>query len=108
MLGEKLKQLRQKRNVRQATVAKILNITQQAYAKYEQNITEPDTTNLKKLADFFGVSIDYLLDREECSTQENLLTVFGFGGERKDFELNSEQIKLIEQLAEHMQKENDK
>ncbi len=60
-LGEKLKELRKSKNINQSTIANLLNISQQAYAKYEQNITEPDNENLKILANYFNVSVDYLL-----------------------------------------------
>ena len=63
-LGEKLKYLRNLKKVNQATVAKLLNISQQAYAKYEKDITEPDTDSLKILSSYFNVSIDYLLGAE--------------------------------------------
>ena len=109
-LGEKLKNLRKNKKVNQATVAKLLNISQQAYAKYEKDITEPDTQRLVILSEFYNVSIDYLLGRdkqtltEEQST-ENTITVFGYGGKRRDYHLSEENAKLLEQLAEKMEKE---
>ena len=60
-LGNKLKYLRKNKKVNQSTIADLLNISQQAYAKYEQDITEPDTKNLKILANYFNVTVDYLI-----------------------------------------------
>ena len=56
-----LKFLRLERNLFQKDVARELNISQQAYANYENSLREPDTQMLKKIASFFDVSIDTLL-----------------------------------------------
>lgn len=69
---EKLKFLRQKHNKRQADVADYLGITYQAYAHYEKGRHQPDPETLKKLADYFYVSVDYLLEQKEIP--ENILT----------------------------------
>jgi len=66
-LSNNLRKLRREGKLSQAQVATRLNISQQAYAKYESEKgyrTEPDIDSLKKLADFYGVSIDYLLGNE--------------------------------------------
>lgn len=60
MLGERLKELRKKRNLKQEEVAEAINISRQAYAKWETNGAEPSITFLIELAKFFNVSIDYL------------------------------------------------
>lgn len=65
MLSETLKRLRDYRGITQAELAQILGITQQAVAKWERNKSEPDSSGLKQLSKYFGVSIDYLLDNEE-------------------------------------------
>lgn len=58
----KLKLLREKKGVSQKEVALFINKTQQAYGKYENDLAEPDIATLKKLAEYFNVSLDYLLD----------------------------------------------
>lgn len=45
-------------------LCKILNISQPSLSAYEVGLYEPDTETLKKIADYFNVSIDYLLGRE--------------------------------------------
>ena len=57
-------------NKSQALVASELGISQRAYSNYENGTREPDFTTLAKIADHFGVSIDYLLGREQ-SQYEN-------------------------------------
>lgn len=56
--------LREQNNITQKQLAEYLGMTRQGYAHYEQGDREPDPTTLIKLADFFSVSVDYLLERE--------------------------------------------
>ena len=61
----KLKALRKEKKLNQGEVAELLGITAQAYQKYEYGTAELTHENLVKLADFYGVSADYLLGRTE-------------------------------------------
>ncbi|MDR0294079.1 MAG: helix-turn-helix domain-containing protein [Oscillospiraceae bacterium] len=63
MLGDKLAELRKKRGLTQVDVAAFLQISRQAYSTYEVGKHEMDLQSLQKLADFYGVSIDYLFGR---------------------------------------------
>ena len=63
--AEKLKRIRLKMNLTQKDIAKILGITRTAYANYEQGLREPNLLTLWKIADFFDVSVDYLLGRKD-------------------------------------------
>ncbi|MEK5332702.1 helix-turn-helix domain-containing protein [Lysinibacillus sp. FSL W8-0992] len=63
MLGKKLKNLRGKRT--QEEIAKAVGLSRARYAHYENDIREPDLETLERFADFFDVSIDYLLGRTE-------------------------------------------
>ncbi|AMA74192.1 MULTISPECIES: helix-turn-helix domain-containing protein [Aneurinibacillus] len=63
MLGDRLKKLRQQKNLTQEEIAKHLNISRGTYAHYEINKRQPDFATLQKFADFFNVSTDYLLGR---------------------------------------------
>lgn len=58
-----LKQLRKENKKSQTEVAKLLNITQQTYARYELETSEPTIDTLCKLADYYGVSLDFLVGR---------------------------------------------
>lgn len=69
-----LKQLREQSRLSQKDIADYLGITRQAVASYELAKREPDYEILKKLADYFGVSIDYILGRANCRDL-NALTV---------------------------------
>ena len=57
-----LRDLRNQRKLSQRDIAEFLGITQQAYANYENGNREPDLQTLKKLADYFGVLTDFLLE----------------------------------------------
>ena len=61
MLGHRLRALREKRNITQDRVARALDITRPAYTQYESGTRNPDPDMLKKLAELFDVSVDYLL-----------------------------------------------
>ena len=60
-----LKFLRQKQNLKQKDLSKILNCSQTLISKWEKNEREPDIEVLKKLSKLFNCSIDYLLDNED-------------------------------------------
>lgn len=62
--GQILKDLRIKKGLKQSDIADYLEITQQAYQRYEYGTSEPNSDGYIKLADFYGVSVDYLLGRE--------------------------------------------
>lgn len=60
-LGKRLKEVREKRGYTQIAVAKKLGITNTALSNYERGERDPDTTLLKRLAELYLVSIDWLL-----------------------------------------------
>ncbi len=61
----RLKELRKENRITQAEMAKILNIKQQSYARYENNTSEPSYEMLVKISKIFSVSCDYLLGNED-------------------------------------------
>lgn len=65
MLAQRLLYLRQKNKKTQAEIASLLGITRQAYGYYEKGEREPDMESLGKLADYFEVTVDYLLGRTD-------------------------------------------
>jgi transcriptional regulator with XRE-family HTH domain len=65
MLSTRLIELRNKKGITQTELAKILNIRQNTYSQYETKNRQPDYETLKKIADYYQVSIDYLLEHEK-------------------------------------------
>lgn len=57
----RLKDLREDKDLYQKDIAKILNIKQQQYSRYETDETEISVTLLKELAKFYKTSTDYIL-----------------------------------------------
>ena len=69
-----LKALRIRKGLSQQKLADVLELTQQAINRYENQNVEPDISTLIKLADFFGTTIDYLVDRQLPSNQQGMIS----------------------------------
>lgn len=60
---EIIRELREDRDLKQKDLAKILKTTQQVYSRYEKGINEIPLHHLIVLANFYNVSVDYILGR---------------------------------------------
>ncbi|MBP2079630.1 helix-turn-helix domain-containing protein [Oceanobacillus polygoni] len=67
MLGDRLKKLRKQHNLSQEELSKKLDISRGTYAHYEINKRQPDYETLKKIANYFNVSLDFLITGNEFS-----------------------------------------
>lgn len=67
MQFERLRNLREDRDLTQAEIAKYLNISPRTYSDYENGEILVPITALIKLADYYHVSIDYLVGRTNQS-----------------------------------------
>ena len=88
MEKNRLRYLREKEALTQTDVAHALHIGQSTYNRYERGIREPDHETLKKIADFFHVSLDFLLrhDRPYARKEPDTdLAVFLLEGSYKIF-----------------------
>ena len=65
MLFPNIRGLREDRDYRQREIAAFLNVSQNTYSQYENGVIELTAENLVQLADFYDVSVDYLLGRTE-------------------------------------------
>ncbi len=65
-----LYKLRKEKKMSQQDIGNLIGISSQAVSKWETGISEPDNKSLKKLANFFNVSIDYLLNNTEINDNE--------------------------------------
>lgn len=61
----RLKQLRRERNISQLKLAMDLNMNQNSISRYENLEREADYETLIRFADYFSVSLDYLLGRTD-------------------------------------------
>lgn len=66
----KLKLLREQQNISQAKLASYLGVVRSTICQYEKGNRIPDTETLIKLADYFNVSVDYLIGHEELTSEE--------------------------------------
>ena len=67
-IGEKIKDLREERQLSQYQLALALNLPRYILSNIEQGRTEPNIDHLIKLADYFQCSVDELLGREDYGT----------------------------------------
>ena len=63
--SERLLAIRTERNARQSDVAAAAGVSVRGYQYYEKGVKEPTLSVLISLADFFGVSLDYLCGRSD-------------------------------------------
>ncbi len=60
---QRIRNLREDKDMNQTKIAKILGMSQTGYSKYETGENDIPTAILIKLADFYDVSVDYILER---------------------------------------------
>ena len=70
MIGEKIRSLRKLNGYTLDKLAEISGIAKPILSKYENSYNEPNATNIRKLADAFDVSIDYLFSRDKKIVSE--------------------------------------
>ena len=70
ILAQRLLELRKSRGLKQEDVAMESGIAYRSYRRYESGEREPTASVLCKLADFYGVSTDYLLGRQTARPSE--------------------------------------
>ena len=68
MQFKNLRGVREDRDIKQKDIAKVLNVSQNTYSQYETGVIALTAEVLIKLSDFYGVSVDYLLDRTDNPT----------------------------------------
>lgn len=85
---DNLKMLRENKNLSQGECAEALGIPKTTYWSYETGRTQPSFNQLKKIAELFGCSIDFLLDHQTTDT----LYLSGFSDTQKKI------IELVKRL----------
>ena len=71
MLGNNIKELRKAKRMTQKELADTLHVSQQTVGSWETERAIPGADTLAQLADYFGVTTDYLLGRKEDSKTKN-------------------------------------
>ncbi|MCX8130907.1 MAG: helix-turn-helix domain-containing protein [Clostridia bacterium] len=93
-LGKKLKDLREERKLSQTELSKQLNISQKSLSNYELDQREMDYETLKRISDFFSVSIDWLLGKSEYRNEEELLEQAYFNKLKTKYDATEKDIAL--------------
>ncbi len=65
IFAQRLRELRKEKQLRQEDIALDLNVSRQTISKYERGQREPDYRMLKRIADYYKVSLDYLFGRTD-------------------------------------------
>lgn len=93
MIAKKLLNLRERANISQSKLAKILFINQQTYSRYETGITKPTISTLQKIADFYGVPLEYFAENKQGTDYQ---TVFSLT--KDEIEILKEAKKIIDKI----------
>ena len=102
LFGARLRALRRRAKWTQQAVADRLSIHRTTYTKYETGVVTPDQQGLLKLAEIFGVTVDYLLGREETAVR------YVANDESKRIEVSLQEkvlLQMFRQLSPEEQKE---
>ena len=65
MQFKNLRAIREDKDIKQKDIAAYLNVSQNTYSQYETGVIPLTADVLIKLADYYNVSVDYLLDRTD-------------------------------------------
>ena len=74
---QQLRNLRKSKGLSMKELGRVIGVAESTISLYENNKRQPDNATLSALADFFGVSIDYLLGRNETKNPPNVFDVDG-------------------------------
>src|SRR5690554_5637414 len=64
-LGQRIKQLRENKDMSQIELGKLINVGNTTVSQWQSDKRSPDVPTIKRLADIFGTSSDYLLGRTD-------------------------------------------
>lgn len=117
MLADVLKRLREQHALSQAKLSEQLQIPKGTYVTYEYGTREPNIEMINKLADFYGVTTDYLLGREtgEASALDALAAEFNMSALEKKIadnylalpkSMRGDLMKFLREAVEEVQNES--
>lgn len=111
----KFKELRKAKNLTQVEFAEKMNVDQSTVSKWEKDKAIPDIQTLYQLANFFNVSVDYILGKDnnppssqpEPPQKENTVRIIGRGGVVKEYKVTDRERKLFEAMLEAQDEDPD-
>lgn len=93
MIADRIQYLREKSDLTQSNLARLLGITRSSVNAWEMGISVPSTQYIVELSEIFKVSTDFLLNVET----NNVLSVDG---------LNDDDIKIVYEMIKHLREKN--
>lgn len=108
MFSDVLKFLRKEKKITQIELSEILHVSSGAIGNWESGKRQPDYATLEKLADFFGVSVDYLLGREKKADSvmdddtSNTIKIVGRNGHKIERHLTDAQLAALKAIIDQM------
>lgn len=106
MLGNRIKERREKKGLLQKDIANFVGVSQQAVARWEKGETEPDSATLVKLAELLECSVDYLLGRTNVPTPIETIAAHHEGEEWTEEEL--EEIEAFKEFVRMRRQQREK
>lgn len=116
----RIKELRESKGISMREAARLLEMPYTTYVNYEKGLREPTSEVLIQIADFFGVSIDFLVGRKsgsavECSIQpdsnnvivpsaekKNVLLIAARDGSYQERILSDQQLAALKAILDQM------
>lgn len=112
--GEVLRELRTYHGYKQKDISDFLNITSQAYSNYENNKRTPDIETMRKLANFYHVSIDrlisyrYTAQLEDSGNYNSKRTLYrGISDNGVVIPLTAKQAKMVTDILSFSKEQQD-
>ena len=104
----RIKELRQERNLTQTQLAKMCGISQSALSGYESGKFNPDSRTLHLLSNIFDVTVDYIIAKDEPEEKNNNVSplTFALQGEIHDF--TAEEINELMEFARFVKSKRNK
>jgi len=114
LIGSKIKELRAKKRITQEELGKIAGVTTSMIGMYEIGARKPSFEVIERIADYFNVTVDYLLGREgntneKPSTSNNIPSgiYLRLAKEAEEMQLPEEDIQLIFEMFKRFKKSNE-
>lgn len=98
MLGDKIKSLRKKEGLTQQALASAIGVSRSAIGMLEKNLQGIGNETLIKLADFFNVSVDYLLKNEDIEENKMYTNKNENLTEKEKLDIEKEAQKMIDNI----------
>lgn len=96
--GNRLRQLREEKHCKQEQIARLINMNKTAISCYENGFREPSMQTLDRLADIFGVTVDYLMGRRSD------VLIDGSGLSQADLRIVIELVHSLSEKNSNIQK----